>query len=189
MLGVLSAPRRDAAGRGKEPIEARVALARCACGLCFALIKTQQPSTSSDTLGPGVVQAVTAFSAMPHDGATWLAARSRRPPSSRRKRKSAARRRLISLPVLGGPRTRRTSPSFAAEQLGPGRTCSVSALDWAGEGAPKAPSCSSLPRSMDRPRWRLVSFAPLRSGFLRIEAQGHGPDLAQHVGHHFLVHV
>jgi len=34
---------RQLRARGKRPIEARVALARCACRLCFALLRTQQP--------------------------------------------------------------------------------------------------------------------------------------------------
>jgi transposase len=34
---------RELRARGKRPIEARVALARAACRLCFALLQGQQP--------------------------------------------------------------------------------------------------------------------------------------------------
>ena len=34
---------RELSGRGMQPIEARVALARHACRLCFALLSSQQP--------------------------------------------------------------------------------------------------------------------------------------------------
>jgi transposase len=57
--------------RGFQPIQARVALARCACRLCFRLMKTpaalRRRALSSH---PAQSRAVTAFSAMPHDGAT-----------------------------------------------------------------------------------------------------------------------
>jgi len=64
--------RRDAQlrGRGMEPIEARVALARCACRLCFALIQTQQPFDEERYARARHGAGGDAFSAMPHDGAT-----------------------------------------------------------------------------------------------------------------------
>jgi transposase len=63
--------------RGFRPIQARVALARCACRLCFRLLQTQQPSTKSVIVGPGTVAG--------GDGVSGYAARRRklacRPPA------------------------------------------------------------------------------------------------------------
>jgi hypothetical protein len=62
---------RELRARGMEAIEARVALARHACRLCFrmlrhgpALRRKPLPSLAANP------RTVTAFSAMPHDGAT-----------------------------------------------------------------------------------------------------------------------
>jgi transposase len=62
---------RELRARGKQPIEARVALARHACRLCFRMLRSGQPFDENryrrSRRSP---RAVTAFSAMPHDGAT-----------------------------------------------------------------------------------------------------------------------
>jgi transposase len=67
---------RDAelGGRGMRPIQARVALARHACRLCYALLlcPVADPAAlgrSALSFGPAQSRAVTAKSAMPYDGA------------------------------------------------------------------------------------------------------------------------
>jgi transposase len=84
---------RELRGRGMRPIQARVAIARHACRLCWRLLQTQQPYDDQRYAGarrrqaapggarrrqaaPGgarrrqAARAVTALSAMRHDGAT-----------------------------------------------------------------------------------------------------------------------
>lgn len=62
---------RELRARGKAPIEARVALARHACRLCFRMLRSGESFDENryrrSRRSP---RAVTAFSAMPHDGAT-----------------------------------------------------------------------------------------------------------------------
>ena len=56
--------------RGFRPIQARVALARHACRLCWRLLHSQQPYDDRRYARARQARAVTAFLAMPHDGAT-----------------------------------------------------------------------------------------------------------------------
>lgn len=56
--------------RGFRPIQARVALARNARRLCWRLLQTQHPYDGSALRSRKAARAVTAFLAMPHDGAT-----------------------------------------------------------------------------------------------------------------------
>jgi transposase len=56
--------------RGFRPIQARVALARNACRLCWRLLHSLQPLRRSALRSRQAARAVTALTAMPHDGAT-----------------------------------------------------------------------------------------------------------------------
>jgi transposase len=51
-------------------MQIRVALARDACRLCYALLRTQQPYDEARYPSGPAARAVTADTAMPHDGAT-----------------------------------------------------------------------------------------------------------------------
>lgn len=61
---------RELRARGFQPIQARVALARNACRLCFALLRSQHPFDEKRYRRSRHSRAVTALTAMPHDGAT-----------------------------------------------------------------------------------------------------------------------